>query len=84
MGHDEERAREYRISTLEHRSNLVNKDFDLAVGVQWELEPPILNAEAVGLAQNPGRVDRQIQGSPRVDAGVPGSAAASPSDGSRI
>jgi hypothetical protein len=30
MGHDEERAREYRVSTLEHRSNLVNKDFDIA------------------------------------------------------
>lgn len=52
MGHDEERAREYRASTLEHRSNLVNKDFDLAASQTGQIFT--LSSAGVGLATTLG------------------------------
>jgi len=45
---DEERAREYRVSTLEHRSNLVNKDFELAASQTGQIFT--LSSAGVGLA----------------------------------
>lgn len=48
----EERAREYRASTLEHRTNLVNKDFDIAASQTGQIFT--LASAGVGLATTIG------------------------------